>query len=168
MTNNPRKVFIVHGRNVVLRDHMIAFLRVLGLSPISWGAAARLTGTGAPYIGEALDTAFHEAQVVIVLLTGDDEVKLESENLDNDILYQPRPNVLFEAGMAFTRFPSRTILVEFENVRPCSVLEGRYRIRLSNDLSVRKSLIRTLENLECKVVWPSDEVIRNTADFSVT
>ncbi len=167
MPINTKKVFVVHGRNWRLRDHIIAFLRAIGLSPISWGEAIKLTGIGAPYIGQALDAALGEAQAVVVLLTGDDEIQPGDDYAQDDSPYQPRANVLFEAGMAFTRLPSRTILVELENIWPCDALAGRYRIRLSDQFAHRKAFIRSLQNAGCAIDLPSDEVIRSIGDFGI-
>ncbi len=89
---------------------MFSFLRALGLQPIEWSEALKLTGKATPYIGEAIESAFKKAQAVIVLLSPDDEVRLSSELWkaneainEKEILLQARPNVLFEAGigMAF-------------------------------------------------------------------
>jgi hypothetical protein len=35
-TSAPRIVFVVHGRNLDLRDSMFAFLRAIGLKPLEW------------------------------------------------------------------------------------------------------------------------------------
>jgi hypothetical protein len=64
---DPRKIFVVHGRNSQARDAMFTFLRAIGLDPIEWSEAVRLTQKPNPFIGEILDTAFHYAQAVLVL-----------------------------------------------------------------------------------------------------
>jgi predicted nucleotide-binding protein len=122
-----------------------------------------LTGGSASYIGQALDAALDEAKAVVVLLTGDDEVRF-----DGGIYYQPRANVLFETGMAFTRFAEKTILVEFDEIRLCHTLVGRHRTRLSNDFNHRMAFIRSLRNAGCTIALPSNEEIRNTGDFSIS
>ena len=71
-----RKVFVVHGRNEKLRSDFFGFLRALRLNPLEWSHAINLTGKASPYIGEALDAAFKNAQAVVVLLSPDDEVRL--------------------------------------------------------------------------------------------
>jgi predicted nucleotide-binding protein len=132
---DPRKVFVVHGRNEAARRAMFSFLRALGLDPIEWSEAVHLTGKGSPFVGEILDTAFTHAQAVVVLFTGDDVARLGTRYLTaNDPPYereptpQARPNVLFEAGLAFGRNPERTILVTLGNIRPFSDVVGRHII----------------------------------------
>ncbi|MCH7886788.1 MAG: nucleotide-binding protein [Candidatus Marinimicrobia bacterium] len=66
-------------------------------------------------MGEILDSAFQTAQAVIVLMIGDDLAKLRDIYLIKDekpeeFTPQARPNVLFEAGMAFGRNPDKTKL----------------------------------------------------------
>ena len=71
---DTKKVFVVHGRDGRLRDDFFAFLRALGLQPIEWSEALKLTAKATPYVGEAIESAFKNAQAVIVLLSPDDEV----------------------------------------------------------------------------------------------
>ncbi len=103
-SDRARKVFVVHGRNREARAAMFTFLRAIGLAPIEWSEAVRLTGEASPYIGHVLDAAFGAAQAIVVLLTPDDVAYLRSEYASGDDdpettpLAQARPNVLFEAG----------------------------------------------------------------------
>ncbi len=62
-----RRVFVIHGRNERARRGLFEFLRAIGLDPIEWSEAGRMTGKGSPYIGEILDAAFGNAQAVVVL-----------------------------------------------------------------------------------------------------
>ena len=132
---NPKNVFVVHGRNIPARDAMFTFLRAIGLNPIEWSAAISATGSGSPYIGQALDAAFNMAQAVVVLLTADDIAYLRPEYASGDDdpeltpTPQARPNVLFEAGMAMGRHPDRTVLVELGSLRPFSDVAGRHACR---------------------------------------
>lgn len=158
MQADPKKVFVVHGRNDKIRRELFAFLHAIGLSPIEWSQAEALTGKASPFIGEVLDAGFGVAQAVIVLLTGDDEARLKSEYLKEDdpdyeknLTPQPRPNVLFEAGMAFGRQPDRTILVELGKLRPFSDVAGRNRVKLNDTSEKRHELAQKLENAGCKV-----------------
>ncbi|MCU1392058.1 MAG: hypothetical protein JWM34_486 [Ilumatobacteraceae bacterium] len=153
----PTRVFVVHGRDLVIRDAMFDFLGALGLRPIEWEHAVALTGKGSPYIGEVLDAAFGHGQAVVVLLTPDDTAYLRNEFADGDSdpetrpLGQARPNVLFEAGMAMGRNPERTILVEFGELRPFSDMGGRLAVRMNNTGEKRRSLAGRLRTAGCRV-----------------
>jgi predicted nucleotide-binding protein len=136
---NPRKVAVVHGRDTALRTSMFRFLRAIGLSPIEWSEAVKATKKASPYIGEVLDKAFEEAAAVVVLLTPDDVARFRPEfrkasdpEHEATLTGQARPNVLFEAGMAFGRHPDSTILVEIGELRPFSDVGGRHVVRLND------------------------------------
>lgn len=150
-------VFVVHGRNIAARNAVFTFLRAIGLKPIEWDQAIARTGSGSPYVGEVLDLAFREGQAVVVLLTPDDVAYLRHEYAHGDgdpettPTGQARPNVLFEAGMAFGRDPKRTILIEMGDVRPFSDIGGRHTIRMSESAEKRKSLASRLETAGCPV-----------------
>jgi len=155
---HPQRVLVIYGRNEAARRAMFAFLRVLRLEPIEWTQAIRLAHEGAPYIGAVLDRLFETAQAVVVILSGDDEAKLRDPFLQADdsvaekrLTPQPRMNVIFEAGMAFARAPSRTILVELESVRPFSDIAGRHIVRFLDDARSRQELARRLETAGCAV-----------------
>jgi predicted nucleotide-binding protein len=117
-----------------------------------------MTGQASPYVGTILDTAFREAAAVVVLLTPDDDVKLrkryhkarEPEN-EKKLTGQARPNVLFEAGMAFGRNPDSTVLVQLGEVKSFSDVGGRHVVHLSNDPSSRQELATKLANAGCNV-----------------
>jgi predicted nucleotide-binding protein len=161
---NPdsKAVFVVHGRNEQLRKSMFDFLRAIGLKPLEWSQAVGATGEASPYIGQVLDTAFSMAQAVVVLMTPDDEAYLKKEfQAEHDADYekrptgQARPNVLFEAGMAMGRDPSRdpkrTVLVEIGKLRPFSDVVGRHVLRLNNSSELRQDLAERLRTAECAV-----------------
>ena len=155
---DPRRVFVVHGRNQVLRRAMFAFLRSIGLEPIEWSEAVNWTGSGSPHVAEILDVAFNRAQATVILMTPDDEAKLRDElQSENDPLYeknlthQARANVIFEAGMALGRDPNRTVLVEIGQLRPFSDVAGRHTIRLDNSTEKRQHLAMRLKTAGCQV-----------------
>lgn len=155
---DKKKVFVVHGRDSRLRDDFFSFLRALDLQPIEWSEALKLTGKATPYIGEAIECAFKNAQAVIVLLSPDDEVRLspelwkdkEDEN-EKEIKLQARPNVLFEAGMAFGMHHDRTVLVEVGQVKAFSDVAGRYVVKLSNLPNTRNDIATRLKTAGCDV-----------------
>lgn len=155
---NQRDVFVVHGRDLGLRDDLFGVLRALHLSPIEWTQAVTLGSSGAPYIGEILDLAFERAQAVVVLLSPDEWAFLIHSLCDTNEVHaygtpqrQPRPNVLFEAGMAFGRNPNRTILLQVGGQRSFSDIGGRHVIRITDAPEWRVDLVNRLEAAGCPV-----------------
>jgi predicted nucleotide-binding protein len=172
-TRRGTSVWVVYGRNESLRRAMFAFLRSLGLQPIEWGKAIALTGKGSPYVGEVLDRAFHEAAAVVVLLSPDDEARLAKEFVkssdpayEKNLSRQARPNVLFEAGMAFGKNPDSTILVQVGKTRPFSDVGGRHIVHLDNTPERRNELITRLANAGCNVDTSGNDYLRE-GDFTV-
>lgn len=158
-----RKVFVVHGRNEAARKAMFEFLRSIGLSPIEWSEAVKMTGEGSPYIGRVLDVALRAAQAIVVMLTPDDVAYLRPEYSGSDDdpelepLGQARPNVLFEAGIAMGHAPDRTVLVEFGKSRPFSDVAGRHALRLDGSPRRRKELAERLLTAKCAVNTTGDD-----------
>jgi predicted nucleotide-binding protein len=158
ITGDPRKVFVVHGRNGAARKSMFDFLRAIGLRPLEWSQICAATGDSTPYIGQVLDKAFSLAQAVVVLMTPDDEAWLKTEfqsehdeNYEKQLTPQARPNVLFEAGMAMGRNASRTVLVQIGTLRPFSDIGGRHMLRLTNTVASRQELAQRLKTAGCEV-----------------
>jgi len=170
---DAKKVFVVHGRDSCLRDDFFLFLRTLNLQPMEWSEALKLTGKETPSMGEALESAFKSAQAVIVLLSPDDEVRLSPElwreiedGDEKEIKLQARPNVLFEAGMAFATHSDRTLLVEVGEVKPFSDIVGRHVVRLSNSPQRRNEIAERLRTAGCDVSTSGKDWL-NTGDFHV-
>lgn len=158
INDNQIQVFVVHGRDDKLRQSMFLFLRAIGLKPIEWNQAIAATGKTSPYIGEILDAAFKLAKAIIVLASGDDEAKLankfakrEDPEYEKNLTPQPRPNVLFEAGLAMGRDQNRTILVEVGNLRPWSDIAGRHITHLDNTPEKRRELAEKLRVAGCEI-----------------
>jgi hypothetical protein len=156
MTKDFETVFVVHGRNEKLRSAMFDFLRAIGLKPLEWDQAVSLTGNGSPYIGEVLDAAFATAQAVVVLFTPDEITYLRpdlvgADDPESQPKTQARPNVLFEAGMAFGHDAKHTVIVEIGSIRPFSDIGGRHAVRLANDAETRKTLAQRLQTAGCNV-----------------
>ncbi|MDE2891566.1 MAG: nucleotide-binding protein [Chloroflexota bacterium] len=149
-TPDPRRVFVVSGRDSNNHEAMFTFLQSLDLNPIEFRVARRMTGRPSPYIGEILDVAFSEAQAIIVLMTPDDEARLLPQH-ETDLSGQARPNVLFEAGMAMGRDPDRTVLVEIGKLRPFSDISGLHILRFDDSSQVRQELAQRLEDAGCQV-----------------
>ena len=155
---DPRKVFVVHGRDRQAKGAIIKYLGALGLDGFDWGDPVSATKTGTPFNGNIVDEAFKLAHAVIVLLTPDEIAMLHPDFLeerdkdaDHQLASQVRPNVLFEAGMAFAHHPHKTIIVEIGITRKFSDIEGRNTIRLDTDPKALENLARRLEDAGCPV-----------------
>lgn len=154
----PNQVFVVHGRDRVAKDAVFGFLRSIGIKPIEWNSAIAMTKKATPYVGEILDAAFSKARAVVVLLTPDDWAQLREDLvLPSDPAFekrrmgQARPNVLFEAGMAFSSHPDRTVLAQIGSIRPFSDTAGRHVVHMSDEAEKRMELATKLRNAGCDV-----------------
>lgn len=154
----PNSVFVVHGRDRVAKLATFDLLRALGVKPIEWTSAVAMSKKAAPYVGEILEAAFAQARAVVVLMTPDDLAQLRPDLLSpTDKPYertptgQARPNVLFEAGMAFATHADRTVIVQLGNIREFSDLAGRHVVQMSNDYPKRHEFAIKLRNAGCDV-----------------
>jgi predicted nucleotide-binding protein len=148
-----RSVFIISGRDESARVGLLRFLRAVGLRPLEWDEVVRYTGEASPYISGVLEAAFTKAQAVIVLLTPDEFVFMPSRMNDpsSRLQAQPPANVLFEAGMAMGRHPSRTIFVEFGETRMPSDLQGHEILRFDERADSRYRLGMRLIQAGCAI-----------------
>jgi predicted nucleotide-binding protein len=164
VSGQRHRVFIVHGRDKAALTAMATFLESLGYEPISFDQAISFTGKPAPTTSEVLNAGMKRAYAVLVLLTGDELARLKSDqkyHRDDDgpdettLQSQPRLNVVFEAGMAWARFPNRTILVQQgDRLRPISDLAGVNFIKFTGSEKERESLAGRLRRAGCKPLKP--------------
>jgi predicted nucleotide-binding protein len=168
---DPRKVFVVHGRNNTARTAMFEFLRSLQLHPLQWGEVVKETGEASPYTGRVLEVGFAITQATVVLMTPDDEARLcdpfrgaDEPEHETRLTGQPRQNVLVEAGMALGMCATRTVLVEMGQLRPASDLFGRYVVRMDNSVDKRNDLVERLRTAGCAVNTAGSDWIR-TGNF---
>lgn len=126
---NKRRVFVVHGRDTETLTTILEYLKGIGLEPLTFDDARMLLDIGSPTILQVVDKGMAESWAVVVLVTPDDLARLpeEPEELARK---QARPNVIFEAGIAFGRYRKRTVLVEYEEPSMFSDLHGHYVVRL--------------------------------------
>ena len=153
-----QNVFVVYGRNRRIRDSMFEFLRCIGLEPLEWEQLIHLSGEGSPNVASLLEQGLARAKAIVVVLTPDDEARLRQEFLENydpeherQLTGQARPNVLFEAGMAFASAAANTIVVQIGNTRPFTDIGGRQMLRLTNEAGSREALIKRLQWIGCDV-----------------
>jgi predicted nucleotide-binding protein len=154
----PNQVFVVHGRDRTARESMYAFLRAVGVKPIEWNSALKMTRKAAPYIGDVLERAFDSARAIVVLMTPDDLAQLRPDLVgpgdrpyERVLTGQARPNVLFEAGRAFATHPDRTVIVQLGTLREFSDIAGLHVVHMSNDFDKRQELATKLQNAGCDV-----------------
>jgi predicted nucleotide-binding protein len=157
-------VFVVHGRDEELRKSMFAFLRALGLKPMEWGDALAEAKGANPQIENIIDTAMSRVQAVVVLFSPDEEARLKEsfcgrgeKGTEGKLAGQPRPNVLFEAGLALGRHPEKTLLVQVGKVRGFSDIAGRHLAKLSNETARRNDVANRLEKIGCIVSKRGDD-----------
>jgi predicted nucleotide-binding protein len=113
-----KKVFVIHGRNLEARHEMGVFLRSLGLEPV-WFRDVRKNMGGTAQIIRVVEQGMKEAHGVLALVTPDEfsvlrpPMRKPGESGEAVERWQARPNVLFEAGMAYMRDPDRVAFVLF-------------------------------------------------------
>lgn len=159
-------VFIVHGRDEGLRKSMFEFLRALTLNPMEWSKAVLLPSKGGanPHVDAILDAAMARVQAVVVIFSPDDLAMLKESLLgkgekrtEGKLQGQPRPNVIFEAGLALGRHPEKTLLVQIGNVRGFSDIAGKHLVHLTNDVPKRKDVANRLHKIGCRVDLGGDD-----------
>ncbi len=151
-TKKADTVFVVHGRDTKARTELSHFLGSLEIKVLEWNKAVTLTKKPNPYIGEVIDAGFQHAQAIVVLFTADDEAKLRDKFItpgeqafERKLTGQPRQNVIFEAGMALSKYPGTTVLVKVGNLRPMSDVGGLHILHLADLPASRKSFVSKLK-----------------------
>ena len=113
-TPDPKKVFIIHGRSKAARVAVEHFVKSLDLLPIDFDELAANQG-GAAFVGDIVRAGLNQAQGIIAIFTPDEYAALrpcyrgKSDRAEEIKRWQARPNVIFEAGMAYGMAPERTI-----------------------------------------------------------
>jgi predicted nucleotide-binding protein len=157
-STDPRAVFVVHGRDLAIRDAMFDLLLKLRLDPIPWEEAVQMTGDPAAHTSAVIESGLARARAVVVLLTPDDVGRMKPEFLNDDdeewereLTGQPRLNVVFEAGRASATHPKRTILVQVGQVRRFSDISGQQILHFSGSPQDRNKLANRLKLAGCEI-----------------
>lgn len=158
VVDDPSVVMVVHGQDTSVARAMFDWLRAITLKPRDWSQHVKASGEASPFIGKVLETAFTSAQAVIVLFTPDEHVALRKDLKGGAHAWrlQARPNVLFEAGMAFATHPKRTVLVVLGDQELPTDLAGRHYVRLGSVPALR-DLAQRLEQAGCPVDLSGDD-----------
>ncbi len=157
-TPDKSKVFIIHGRNLEAAKQMGYFVRSLGLTPINFDELRASMG-GTPTVADIVERGMNDAQGVIALFTADEYAGLRPDfrhghDRAEDIMrWQARPNVLFEAGMAFGRDRTRVVFVLLGEPKLFTDVAGVHVLRPTNDpKGHRATLMNTLASgMKCAV-----------------
>jgi predicted nucleotide-binding protein len=154
-------MFVVHGRDAKLNQDMYLFLSSIGIVPMEWDHAIKAAKGGAnPIVGDVISQAMERVQGVMILLSPDEEAKIRTKFASTSDKkrglhlkgFQPRPNVIFEAGLALGAHSDKTILVQVGTVRDISDIAGKHMVYLSNSFADRKRLAdRLASKLKFKV-----------------
>jgi predicted nucleotide-binding protein len=154
------RVFIVHGRNESAKRSLQQCLRHWGLEVVDFAAVSAELG-GTPFVGQVLRAALGSVQAVIVLLTPDEYSTLDlgfffpADKPHERMRWQPRPNVIFEAGMAMALDEQRTLLVAIGAKQGLfSDLSGRHVLELDDSPDSMRTLGKKLESAGCALATP--------------
>jgi predicted nucleotide-binding protein len=154
----PRRVFVVHGRDTKIRGALFGLLYAVGLKPEAIPRASRHSPSGTPFTLDAIEAAMRAARAIVVLMAPEEVTALASELAgdDDERGLQPRPNVFVELGMARPINPEGTIVVETGPIRRPSDLDGLNIVRIDDSYERRNELLRRLEDAGCPVDWRTE------------
>lgn len=167
-----RKVFVVHGRDIKVKQIFFSFLQALDLRPQDWELLVNATGSTSPNIVDVVRRAPEIAQATIVLMTPDDIVHLHPDlagehdpDHETAVGCQARPNVFLELGMALMAYPERTIVIEVGALRAVGDLGGLNVIRFDGSGRAIAKVVARLRQAGCPVD-DSDTDWKDAARFS--
>jgi predicted nucleotide-binding protein len=154
---DPKSVFVIHGRNTDAAKQMGIFLRAMGLRPVDFDDVRADLG-GTPTVADVVIEGMNRAWGVIALFTGDEWAELRPahrhahDKAADKARWQARPNVMFEAGMAFGRDRNRVFLVQLGSVELFTDVAGVMTLRLDNNpAGARHTLREALRRNGCDV-----------------
>jgi predicted nucleotide-binding protein len=170
-----KKVFIIHGRDRAPLQELRHFLKGLGLQAWTFVDEFHESISNTPIV-EIVARGVSKTRAVIALLTPDEfaclvpERREAAESERNIRRWQPRPNVIYEAGMAMGLNRDGTVLVTVGNVELPSDLDGILHIRLTNGIDSRRTLRKKLMQAGCEVDPNLDDWMdpAQGGDFNVT
>lgn len=153
-----REVFVIHGRNLQIRDSFFEYLRHLDLKPISFEKAKQLTGKGSPYNLEIIDEVITEEMTIISIMTPDDIAymnpffhKPSDSEREKKPTGQARLNVIFETGYAFAKNRAKIILIIFGDMRNYSDIDGINKFYFQDTPEKRTDLKNLLSSIGCPI-----------------
>lgn len=157
---SKHQVFVIYGRDQLAHEHLIRFIEALGLEELAFQRISDQLGPS-PFIADIVTQSIEQADAVIVLFTPDEHAALFGKNEESDpgeherylvdveggARWQARPNVLFEAGVAYGTKPEKTVLVTIgTDVRLFSDIGGKHFVQLAEE-GGKKKLRNKLETI---------------------
>ncbi len=134
-------VFVIHGRDTVTRDRIVAILAGLRLIPI---VLEREATSGRTII--ELVEQFSEVHYAVAIMTADDVGTLA--DAADSLAPRARQNVIFEIGYLMARLGRERIMIMREDVEIPSDLSGIRSVDLSlPDEEIRTALMRDFQGL---------------------
>lgn len=150
------KVFVVTGRDEDLRVSIFNMLRALKLEPMEWMDVLKSTGQPSAYIHDAIKKSINDAGAVVIIMAPEERAQLVekfwSEAGDDREYFQPRPNVIFEAGLALGIKEEKTIILQFGDIRIFSDIFGKHIVKYkgkSRELEFKNDLFHKLQMAGC-------------------
>jgi hypothetical protein len=132
-----KRVFVIYGRDVEAYAELAKFLHALNLEEIRFEEVAGTLGPS-PFVADIVLRGIKDAHAVIALFTPDEHAALYDpasgsplEPNSGGSRWQARPNVIFEAGIAYGRGTTEPILVVLgADVSLFSDVGGRHFVHL--------------------------------------
>jgi predicted nucleotide-binding protein len=159
---DPKRVFVLYGRNREAAEATRQFLSALGLQSTDFDEIKRRID-GSPSIRQVVHLGVAEATAVIALFTPDEQATLDEyfervgdqpEQLQR---WQARPNVIFQAGLALGIDESKTIFVALgSDVSLFSDEGNRSVVGMDNSTQKRHELRALLETAGCAIAEDGD------------
>lgn len=147
-TSSPARVFVIHGRDMAAVDELTRFLDRLGLEHTKFQEVDNLRANA--FIADIVVDGIKNANVVIGLFTPDEVAALydgAGQYMRESARWQARPNVLFEAGVAWGIGREKVILATLgADVRLFSDVNGINIVRLDEESGPR-SMVAKMENI---------------------
>ncbi len=150
-TDNPEsaRVFVIHGRDLDAVGELESFLKRLGLRHVRFEDVADSLRSNA-FIADIVVEGIRNADIVIGLFTPDEAAALydyDGQYVEATARWQARPNVLFEAGVAWGIGREKVILATLgADVELYSDADGIHILRLDQEKG-RRSMITNIENI---------------------
>lgn len=118
---NNRNIFIVHGHNAEMKQHVARIIGVLGLNPV----ILHEQPDGGMTIIEKLEHYGKEASFAVILLTADDVFQSKDDKDKIITVKRARQNVVFEMGYFMAKLGrSRVFVMRDEESEKVGDIEG--------------------------------------------